>query len=334
MQCPTASQWSPLVQLLKSVHVAPLASGAVVQPTAGSQSECMHSTVVSVQATLKPARQAPNEQVSAAVQALPSSQRAVLGKNMQPLRGSQESFVQGFLSLQKRASSPTQVPAASQASPPVQAFASLHAAPGITVCSQPVAPQASAVHWLPSSQPAATQASAQHSVPPVQREVRSHTTPRQTALVQPSPAQFSGVHVGYWQPNIASQVPPVLTVQAASVAVCSQADAVHRSTVQPMPSSQLTGVPGRHTPASQRSTPLQASPSAQSESARQPGGASVAASSAPASLSPASVGPASKSPASKGATPASSRRPGTVPVKRGSVVGSTALGTHAPRLHV
>src|SRR5436309_13966084 len=89
--------------------------------------------------------------MSVVVQALPSSQGAVLFVCAQPVAGVQESLVQGLPSLQFGAAPPTQLPAA-QASFVVQALPSSQGAV-LLVWTHPVAGmQESVVQGLPSSQ--------------------------------------------------------------------------------------------------------------------------------------------------------------------------------------
>ena len=82
----------------------------------------MHG-LLSLQLGAAPPTQDPPAQVSAVVQALPSSQDAVLLALTQPVAGTHESSVQGLLSSQLGAEPPTQDPPA-QVSAVVQALPS------------------------------------------------------------------------------------------------------------------------------------------------------------------------------------------------------------------
>ena len=89
-----ALQASPTVQALSSVHL-PASSAVWVQPMAMSQASAVQG-FLSLQSGALPATQAPSLQASPVVQAEPSSQVAVLGRNTQPLAASHESEVQPF----------------------------------------------------------------------------------------------------------------------------------------------------------------------------------------------------------------------------------------------
>jgi hypothetical protein len=122
----------------------PLVAGAVVQPVAGSQLSVVQGLPSSQRRGSPP--QLPRSQMSATVQALPSSQLAVLLLNTQPDAGAQESSVHGLLSLHT-IGVPTQPVAGSQLSV-VQALLSLQTMGEVV---QPVAAlQESAVQALPS----------------------------------------------------------------------------------------------------------------------------------------------------------------------------------------
>ena len=79
--------------------------------------------MLSSQFGAEPPTHDPPEQVSEVVQALPSSQEAVLFVDTQPVAGTQESSVHVLLSSQLEALPPTQEPAA-QVSEVVQALPS------------------------------------------------------------------------------------------------------------------------------------------------------------------------------------------------------------------
>jgi hypothetical protein len=139
------------------VQAFPSLQGAVLfaftQPVAGLQESSVHE-LLSLQLGAGPPLQVPPPHVSFVVQAFPSLQGVELSALTQPVAGSQESSVQGLLSLQLGAGPPLQVP------PPhvsfvVQAFPSSHEFV-LLVWTQPVAgSQESSVHGLLSSQPTA-----------------------------------------------------------------------------------------------------------------------------------------------------------------------------------
>ena len=109
-------------------------------------------------------------------------------------------------------------------------------------CVQPVVPQASLVHGLPSSQPAATQVPAQHiSAIATHVLARTQAVPAQAAISHGPSAHDAGVQVGYWQPAIESQVPPGAAAHAASLGACAQPLTPQLSRVHETPSSQPAG---------------------------------------------------------------------------------------------
>ncbi len=93
-----AEQVSPVVQPLPSSQPAVLAE--CTQPLAGSQLSLVHTLASSqnVAGLTAPPLHAPPPQVSAVVQALPSSQGTLLAPCTQPVFAEQLSLVQGFLS--------------------------------------------------------------------------------------------------------------------------------------------------------------------------------------------------------------------------------------------
>jgi hypothetical protein len=93
-----AAHVSPLVHTLLSVQ-GNMSSGVAMQPLEGSQVSAVQGFPSSQLGAL-PATHAPPWQVSPTVQALPSSQLAVVGLKTQPAKGSQLSAVQGFWSSQ------------------------------------------------------------------------------------------------------------------------------------------------------------------------------------------------------------------------------------------
>ena len=94
---------SAVVQALPSSQAAVLF--VKTQPDAGLQESVVH-TLLSLQTTAEPGTHVPPPQVSPVVQALPSSQTAVLFVKTQPVAGLQLSVVQMLLSLQTTAAPP------------------------------------------------------------------------------------------------------------------------------------------------------------------------------------------------------------------------------------
>jgi hypothetical protein len=113
---------SPVVQVFPSLHGSVLAANT--HPVFGSHESVVH-TFLSAQSTRVGPEHTPWLHRSPVVQALPSSQVAVLFVWMQPFPGSQESSVHTFLSSHDRVPVPLQAPAA-HASPVVQALPSSH----------------------------------------------------------------------------------------------------------------------------------------------------------------------------------------------------------------
>src|SRR5262245_46365465 len=146
-QAPLCVQRLPSSQGVRSARLV------CVQPVAGSQPSAVQ-LLLSVQSGAGPPMQLPPAQVSAVVQALPSSQEAVLLACWQPVVGSHESSVHTLLSSQLSAGPPVQCPAPSQVSAVVQALPSLQAAVVKPVTGQWPAPSqvAVVVQGSPSSQ--------------------------------------------------------------------------------------------------------------------------------------------------------------------------------------
>jgi hypothetical protein len=219
-QAPPA-HWSFVVHALPSLHGAMLF--VWVQPVAGSQASVVQ-TLPSLQSGPGPPTQAPPAQASPVVQALPSSQGALLFAWVQPVAGSHPSSVQSLASPQSMG-----VPAQTsfrQWSLPVQAFPSLHAAVLFT-CVQPDA----------GSQPSSVQPSAslQSSGAP-----GTHAPPAHVSFVVQASSSLHGRPLFVWvQPIAESQV----------------------SVVQTLPSLQLAGAPPTQLPPEQVSLVVQALPS-------------------------------------------------------------------------
>ncbi|PKN59548.1 MAG: hypothetical protein CVU56_00545, partial [Deltaproteobacteria bacterium HGW-Deltaproteobacteria-14] len=165
--------------------------------------------------------------MSLVVQALPSSQGAVLAALTQPRAGSQLSSVQTLPSSQSGGAPPTQTPAA-QMSSSVQGSPSSQGAV-LTAVAQPLAgSQLSSVQGLPSSQCRAA--------PPTQ------TPAEQVSLVvQAEPSSQGAVLFVWTQPIPGSQL----------------------SSVHGLPSSQSVAAPLRQAPARQASAVVQGFPSSQ-----------------------------------------------------------------------
>jgi hypothetical protein len=139
-----AEHASLVVQAFPSLHGATLL--VCVQPVTGLQASSVQ-TLASSQFGAAPPTQAPAEQVSPVVQALPSSQGAMLFVWTQPVAGLHASSVHTFASSQFGAAPPTHTPA-EQVSLVVQALPSLHGAV-LLVKTHPVAgAQVSSVHGL------------------------------------------------------------------------------------------------------------------------------------------------------------------------------------------
>ena len=123
-------QTSPVVQAFPSSQAVPLLTSINTHPVLGSQESTVQG-LLSLQTIGDPATHFPLLQTSSIVQAFPSSQELLLNVNVHPLSGSQESVVQGLLSLQTIGDPATQLPLL-QTSPVVQAFPSSQAVPLLT----------------------------------------------------------------------------------------------------------------------------------------------------------------------------------------------------------
>src|SRR6266849_2358938 len=214
---------APAAQVSLVVQAFPSLQGAVLlmctQPVAGLH-ESSVQTLLSLQLGAGPPTHVPPAQVSFVVQAFPSSQEAVLLVCVHPLAGSHASSVQTLLSLQLGAGPPTHVPP-EHVSLVVQAFPSLQEAV-LLVCTQPVAGlQLSSVQTLLSLQLGAG--------PPTQ------APPLQVSLVVQAFPSLQGAVLLVWKhPLVGSQA----------------------SSVQTLPSSQLSGAPGLQVPPPHTSWPL------------------------------------------------------------------------------
>ena len=273
-QVPSA-QVSSVVQASPSSHDAVLF--VCTHPVAGSH-ESSVQTLPSSQSGGGPPMHTPAEQVSAVVQALPSSHDAVLFVWTHPVAGSHESSVQALPSVQSGGGPPTQVPPA-QASGVVHGFPSSQDAV-LFMCTHPVAElHESFVQTSPSSQSGGappTHAPAEQVSPVVQASPSSQDAVLSTCMqpvagsqessVQTFPSlQFGGgppTHAPAAQVSAVVQASP--SSQAAALFACTQPVAgSHESLVQTSPSLQSGGAPPRHAPAEQVSLVVQALSSSQ-----------------------------------------------------------------------
>ncbi len=206
------------------------------------------------------------------VQALPSSQLAVLATLAHPVKGLQESLLHGLPSLQFSAPVAPQTPPL-QTSPVVQTLPSVHGKI-LAICTQPVlGSQLSFVQTLPSSQLMETL----RQLPPLHLSPLVHALPSsQTIELLPfkqipvATVQLSVVQgllsLQFFNPPgsqaLALQTSPKVqalpSVQGLTLATWVQPlIALQLSSVHTLLSSQLTVAPGKQTPT------LQASPTVQ-----------------------------------------------------------------------
>ena len=201
----------PKKQLSPSVHAFPSSQGTVfprlTHPTAGSHASSVH-TFPSSQSGAGPPAHRPPAQVSAVVQALPSSHAPVLFAWVHPVAGSQASSVHTFPSLQFGGGPPRHAPA-EQASAVVQALWSSHGAVLFVWMHPAPGSQESSVQRFPSLQSGAG--------PP------THAPPEHmSAVVHALPSSHGAVLFVWMHPVAGSQ----------------------ESSVQPLPSLQSVGGPG------------------------------------------------------------------------------------------
>ena len=179
------AQVSAVVQASPSSHAFVL--GAWTHPVAGSH-ESSVQTSASSQSGAGPPAHSPPAQASEVVQALPSSQGAVLSVWTQPSAWSHASSVQGFPSLQSGAGPPTHAPPA-QASAVVQTSPSSHGAV-LGSCTQPLAgSHESSVQPFASSHSGAG--------PP------THSPPAHASAVVQALASSQGAVFGVWTQPVA-----------------------------------------------------------------------------------------------------------------------------------
>jgi hypothetical protein len=230
----------------------------------------------SLQLGAGPPWQAPPEQTSLVVHALPSVHATLLGVLMQPASALQESSVHGFESPQFGGGPPWQVPP-EQVSPVVQALPSLHAAE-FGVFTQPTAGlHESLVQGFASLQLGA--APPWHAPPeqvsPVVQALPSLHGCVFGWLMQPEDGSHESLVQGFVSLQFGAgpptQAPPAqvsLVVQALpslhgfALAAWVQPDAgLHESVVHGFESSQLGGGPPTHAPPAHVSPVVQALPS-------------------------------------------------------------------------
>jgi hypothetical protein len=206
-----------------------LGAGSLTQPLAGLHESVVHG-LPSSQLNGVPDWHVPPEHVSLTVQALPSSHEPAAGVLEQPVAGTQESAVHGFVSAQLTAA-PVHWPDALQVSPDVQALASLHAAPtlGAALLTHPlVVLHESFVHVLLSLQFNAGPGT-QFPLPPAQ---------------------------------VSFAVQALLSVHAKVFGVLTHpVPALHESVVQTLLSLQFNAAPGTQAPPEHASFTVQALPS-------------------------------------------------------------------------
>lgn len=207
-------------------------------------------------------------QTSPVVQALLSSQLAALAVLTHPVSRLQESLVQGLPSLQLSAPAPVHAPPA-HTSPVVQALASLQGR-ALNLSEQPnFTSQLSSVQTLPSLQEIATPAQlpAAHLSPLVQALPSSHTLALLLLMQLPVATSQLSVVQGLLslQPfaapgtqPLALQTSPTVhelpSVQGLALATwVHPVSAAQASSVQTLPSLQLTSGPGKQTPAAHAS---------------------------------------------------------------------------------
>jgi hypothetical protein len=211
-----------IVQALPSLHG--LALLTYMQPDAGLHDSSVH-TFPSLQSSGAPPTHVPPEHVSFVLQALPPLHGALLLTYTQPEEGLHESLVQTLPSSQFSGGPPTHVPP-EHASFVVQAFPSSHGSELLTYTHPDAGLQESSVQMFPSSQVSGG--------PP------THTPPKQVSpVVQALPSLHALVLLTYTHPEAGLQ----------------------ESSVQALPSSQVSGGPPTHAPPEHVSPVVQALPS-------------------------------------------------------------------------
>jgi hypothetical protein len=250
-------------------------------PVEGLQASSVQA-LLSLQVTAVPLTQAPAEQTSPVVQALPSLHAFVSSATYshKPVAGLQASSVHGLLSLQLVVAPPTQAPP-EQESPVVQGFPSSQAAVLLTDSHSPVAGlHASSVHAFPSLQtvaepgthaPNRQESPVVHAFPSLQalpvvgRCTQSPVSGTQASSVHGlSSSQTAPVPETHAPPEQASPVVQAFpSSQTAVLLTCSHTPVVglQASSVHGLLSLQVTAVPPTQVPPEQASPTVQAFPS-------------------------------------------------------------------------
>lgn len=267
------AQRSPVVHTLLSLHGAVLL--AVVHPVVELHPSVVHG-LPSLQVTAPPGAHTVAAHASPVVHALPSEQGRVLAANAQPLAGLQASLVHKLLSEHAMAAPGTHTPPA-QASPLVQTLPSVHAPVELAKTQPRVASHVSAVHGLLSLQVAAGppwQAPALQASPWVQalpslHPIALNAFTQPPALLQESVVQRLPSSQSLLGPG--TQLPPVQASPTVHALPSVQATVLllevqplrgsHVSTVQGLPSLQVTAVPGWQEPVAHTSPVVHALPS-------------------------------------------------------------------------
>jgi hypothetical protein len=253
-----------------SAHELPFATAVFWQPVTGLQLSVVQ-TLPSLQLSGVPAVHVPFWQVSTPLHTVPSAHDVPFATAAfwQPLAALQESMVHGLPSLQLSGVPVVQVPFR-QVSAPLHTVPSAHDVPFVTaVCWQPrTGSQVSVVHGLPSSQLSGaplTHSPPWHVSPPLQTVASPHDVPFVTArFTQPEIAlqvsvvqgllslQLSAVpavHTPPWHVSLPLHTLESLHAVPFVTGVCRQPRTGSQvSTVHTVPSSQLGGIPGVHTP--------------------------------------------------------------------------------------
>jgi hypothetical protein len=280
-------QLSPTVQAFPSVQPVPAGSGVNVQPLAGAQLSTVQGKP-SAHVTALPGTHRPPSHASPEVHALPSEQKPPFGtgKNRHPAARLQVSVVQGSPSVHPTETPGLHAPAAHE-SPAVHGSPSVHCAPaGSGENTQPEAGlQLSVVHASPSVQVAGV---TDRHVEPWQRSLMVQALPSEQGLPSgwgenthpvlgrqlvathgASLPQFSGAPAAqapatHVSPTVQA-LPSEQAVEGAAGAKTQPVAGLHESTVQTLPSAQLTGAPGAQAPFWQASPLVHAEPSEHAE---------------------------------------------------------------------
>jgi hypothetical protein len=272
---------TPPLQVSPVVHTLPSLQAFVLfvntHPVAGLQASFVHG-LLSLHTVAVPGWQLPPPQASPVVQALPSSQAAVLLVNAHPVSGSQVSVVQALPSLQTVAVPGWQLPPP-QMSPVVHTLPSSQAFV-LPANTHPVAGlHESSVHGLLSSHTVAVpgwQLPPEHVSPVVQESpslqaavllVNAHPVARlHVSSVQGLPSLQTSPAPG-WQlppPHVSPVVQGLPSSQAFVLSAKTHPVAgLQESSVQRLPSSQKVAVPGWQLPPEHVSPAVQAFPSLQ-----------------------------------------------------------------------